>query len=140
MADFYRVNGNAGVVGDGKGFITTAIGASFIGKFPVALAGYIAASGGSAQDLRSESGVNNAIPAILSAISANVTVLAYQVEASSGGNISLLLEGAQGLASSDAGIASVVQGVVRSLTAAGNNSVDCSGSVFANRGLKLSYT
>lgn len=140
MADFYRTNGNAGVVGDGKGFVSTAIGASFIGKFPVALAGYIAASGGTAQDIRTESAVNLAIPAILSAISANVTVLAYQVEPSSGGNISLLLEGAQGLASSDSGIASVIQATVRSLSAAGNNSVDCSGSVFVNRGLKLSYT
>jgi len=140
MADFYRTNGNAGVVGDGKGFISTAIGASFIGKFPVALAGYIANTSGTAQDIRGESAVNYAIPAILNAIESNVTVLAYQVEASSGGNISLLLEGAQGLASTDAGIASVVQATVRSLTAAGNNAVDCSGSVFANRGFKLSYT
>ena len=140
MADFYRTNGNAGVVGDGKGFISTAIGASFIGKFPVALAGYIANTSGTAQDIRTESAVNLAIPAILNAIESNVTVLAYQVEASSGGNISILLEGAQGLASTDAGIATVVQSTVRSLTAAGNNAVDCSGSVFANRGFKLSYT
>jgi hypothetical protein len=139
MADFYRTNGNAGVVGDGKGFISTAIGASFIGKFPVALAGYIANTSGTAQDIRLESGVNNAIPAILSTISSNVTVLAYQVEAGSGGNISLLLEGAAGLASTDAGIATVIQGTVRSLTAAGNNAVDCSGSVFVNKGLKLSF-
>jgi len=140
MADFYRISGTAYVVGDGKGFISTAIGASFIGKFPVALAGYIANTSGTAQDIRTESGVNNAIPAILNAIESNVTVLAYQIEASSGGNISLLLEGAQGLASTDAGIASVVQATVRSLTAAGNNAVDCSGSMFTNRGFKLSYT
>jgi len=139
MADFYRINGNAGVVGDGKGFISTAIGASFIGKFPVAIAGYIANSSGTAQDLRLESGVNNAIPAILTSISSNVTVLAYQIEATSGGNISLLLEGAAGLASTDAGIATVIQNTVRSLTAAGNNSVDCSGSLFVNKGFKLSY-
>jgi hypothetical protein len=140
MADFYRINGNAGVVGDGKGFISTAIGASFIGKFPVAIAGYIANSSGTAQDLRSESGVNNAIPAILTSISSNVTVLAYQIEATTGGNISLLLEGAAGLASTDAGIATVIQNTVRSLTAAGNNAVDCSGSLFVNKGFKLSYT
>jgi hypothetical protein len=140
MADFYRINGNAGVVGDGKGFISTAIGASFIGKFPVAIAGYIANSSGTAQDLRLESGVNNAIPAILTSISSNVTVLAYQIEATSGGNISLLLEGAAGLASTDAGIATVIQNTVRSLTAAGNNAVDCSGSLFVNKGFKLSYT
>ena len=140
MADFYRVSGNAGVVGDGKGFISTAIGASFIGKFPVAMAGYIANTSGTAQDIRTESGVNNAIPAILSAIASNVTVLAYQVEATSGGNISLLLEGAAGLAATDAGIATIVQNTVRSLTAAGNNAIDCSGSVFLNRGFKLSYT
>ena len=140
MADFYRINGNAGVVGDGKGFISTAIGASFIGKFPVAIAGYIANTSGTAQDLRLESGVNNASPAILTSISSNVTVLAYQIEATSGGNISLLLEGAAGLASTDAGIATVIQNTVRSLTAAGNNAVDCSGSLFVNKGFKLSYT
>jgi len=140
MADFYRVSGNAGVVGDGKGFISTAIGASFIGKFPVALAGYIANTSGTAQDIRTESGVNNAIPAILNTIASNVTVLAYQIEATTGGNISLLLEGAAGLASTDAGIATVIQNTVRTLTAAGNNSVDCSGSLFVNKGFKLSYT
>jgi hypothetical protein len=139
MADFYRVNGSAGAVGDGKGFISTAIGASFIGKYPVALAGYIANTSGTAQDIRTESVVNLAIPAIINALESNVTVLAYQVEAGSGGNISLLLEGAAGLASTDAGIATIVQNTVRSLTAAGNNSVDCSGSVFVNRGFKLSY-
>jgi len=139
MADFYRTNGSAGAVGDGKGFVSTAIGASFIGKYPVAIAGYIANSSGTAQDIRYESNVNYAIPTILNALEANVTVLAYQVEPSSGGNISLLIEGGAGLASTDAGIATIVQNTVRTLTAAGNSSIDCSGSMFVNRGFKLSY-
>ena len=140
MADFYRTNGNVGAPGDGKGFISTAIGASFIGKFPVAVSGYIAASGGTAQDIRYESNVNYALPAILNTLEGTVTVLAYQVENGANGNISLLLEGAQGLAATDAGIASVIQAAVRQLTAAGNNSIDCSGSAFVNRGFKLSFT
>jgi hypothetical protein len=133
MADFYRTNGNAGVVGDGKGFVSTAIGASFIGKTPLAIAGYIAASGGSAQDLRTESAVNLAIPGILNALESNVTVLAYQIEPSSGGNISLLLEGASHLTASD------IQGIVRGGSPYGNNGVVATGSVFVNRGFKLSY-
>jgi len=133
MADFYRTNGNAGVVGDGKGFVSTAIGASFIGKTPLAIAGYIAASGGSAQDLRTESAVNLAIPGILNALESNVTVLAYQIEPTTGGNISLLLEGANHLTASD------IQGIVRGNSPYGNNAVDATGSVFVNRGFKLSY-
>jgi hypothetical protein len=133
MADFYRVNGNVGAPGDGKGFVSTAIGASFIGKTPLAIAGYIAASGGTAQDLRYESNVNYALPAILSTLESNVTVLAYQVENGSGGNISLLLEGANHLTASD------IQGIVRGNSPYGNNAVDATGSVFVNRGFKLSY-
>jgi len=113
MADFYRVNGNVGVVGDGKGFISTSAGASFIGKQPVALAGYIAGAGGAATDLTNELGVNLGVEGILRALSANITVLAYQIETGSGGNISLLLEGAAGYATTDAGIASAVQAIVR---------------------------
>lgn len=133
MADFYRTNGTAGAIGDGKGFVSTAIGASFIGKTPLAVAGYIAASGGSAQNLASENTVNLAIPAILNALESNVTVLAYQVEPGSAGNISLLLEGANHLTASD------VQAIVRGSSPFGNNAVDGSGSVFVNKGFKLSF-
>lgn len=143
MADFYRVNGNVGLVGDGKGFISTAAGASFIGKQPVALAGYIAGAGGTASSLASELGVNLAVEGILKAISSNVTVLAYQIEAGSGGNISLLLEGGAGLAATDATIASAVQAIVRNGGNGsgyyGNNNTDATTSLFVNRGFKLSY-
>ena len=144
MADFYRVNGNVGLVGDGKGFITTAAGASFIGKQPVALAGYIAGSGGAATDLTSELGVNLGVEGILKTLSANITVLAYQIETGSGGNISLLLEGAAGYATTDAGIASAVQAIVRNGGNGsgyyGNNSTNATTSLFVNKGFKLSYT
>ena len=133
MADFYRTNGSVGSVGDGKGFVSTAIGASFIGKTPLAVAGYIAASGGSAQDIRTENTVNLAIPGIVNVLESNVTVLAYQIEPTTGGNISLLLEGGSHLAASD------IQSIVRGGSPYGNNAVDASGSVFVNRGFKLSY-
>lgn len=143
MADFYRVNGNVGLVGDGKGFISTAAGASFIGKQPVAIAGYIAGAGGSATSLASELGVNLAVEGILKAISSNVTVLAYQIEAGSGGNISLLIEGGAGYASTDAGIATNIQNIVRNGGNGsgyyGNNLSDATTSLFVNRGFKLSY-
>ena len=144
MADFYRVNGNVGVIGDGKGFVTTAAGASFIGKFPVALAMYIASGTNSAQNLASELGVNYAVEGIFKALSANTTVLAYQVEPGSNGNISVLLEGAAGLGSTDSAIASTVQSMIRNggngAGYYGNNAVDATGSVVVNRGFKLSFT
>ena len=140
MADFYRVNGNVGLIGDGKGFISTAAGASFIGKQPVAIAGYIADGSNSAQSLANELGVNGAVEGILKAISANVTVLAYQIEAGSSGNISLLLEGAAGLSSTDAGIASAIQTIVSGNGPYGNNAIVSTGSKFVNKGFKLSYT
>ena len=126
MADFYRVSGNAGPAGSMI---------SFIGKTPLAVAGYIAASGGSAIDLRGELGVNYAVPAILNTIESNVSVLAYQIENGSGGNISLLLEGAAHFGASD------IQAIIRSAGATvGNNAVDVTGSMIAARGFKLSYT
>ena len=143
MADFYRVNGNVGAIGDGKGFISTAAGASFIGKFPVALAMYVASGAGSAQNLANELGVNLTVEGIFKAISANTTVLAYQVEAGSSGNISVLLEGAAGLGSSDAAIASTVQSMIRNggngAGFYGNNNVDATGTLVVNRGFKLSF-
>jgi len=126
MADFYRISGNAGPAGSMI---------SFIGKTPLAVAGYVAASGGSAVDLRGEVGVNYAVPAILNTLESNVTVLAYQIENGSGGNISLLLEGASHFSATD------IQGIIRSAgTTVGNNSVDVTGTMIAARGFKLSYT
>jgi hypothetical protein len=75
MADFYRVNGNVGALADGKGFVTTAVGASFIGKFPVALAMYIANGSNTAQNLAGELGVNYAVEGIFKALSANTLFL-----------------------------------------------------------------
>jgi len=144
MADFYRVNGNVGLIGDGKGFISTVAGASFIGKQPVALAGYIAGSGGAATDLTNELGVNLGVEGIMKALSSNVTVLAYQIETGTGGNISLLLEGAAGYATTDAGVATAVQNIVRNggngAGYYGNNNINATTSLFVNKGFKLSYT
>ena len=143
MADFYRVNGNVGIIGDGKGFLTTVAGASFIGKQPVAVAAVIQDSSLSKANLAGELGVNGAVEGILKALSSNVTVLAYQVETGANGNISLLLEGAAGLGTSDSAIATAVQNIIRGGGSAGlygNNNVDATGTAVVNRGLKLSYT
>lgn len=137
MADFYRVSGTAGAIGDGKGWVSTAAGASFIGKQPLALAIVIQDSSLGKANLASELDVNLAVPAIINAIEANATVLAYQVEPGSSGNLSVILEGAAGLTAAD------VQAAIRGGAPSGlygNNSVDASGTVVVNRGLKLSYT
>jgi len=143
MADFYRVNGSVGAVGDGKGFISTAAGASFIGKFPIALAIVIQDGSLNKANLQAELGVNYAVEGILKAISANTTILAYQIEANTNGNLSLLLEGAEGLSSTDAGIASIVQSMIRNggngAGYYGNNNVNASGSVVVNNGFRITY-
>ena len=142
MADFYRVNGNVGIIGDGKGFLTTVAGASFIGKQPVALAAVIQDGSLSKANLANELGVNGAVEGILKAISSNVTVLAYQIETGANGNISLLLEGSAGIGSTDAAVASTVQAIIRGGGSAGlygNNNVDATGTSVVNRGFKLSY-
>lgn len=143
MADFYRVNGSVGAVNDGKGFISTAAGASFIGKFPVALAVVIQDGSLTKANLQAELGVNYAVEGILKAIAANTTILAYQVEANTNGNLSVLLEGAEGLSSTDAGIASTVQNMIRNGGNGGgyygNNNVNASGSVVVNNGFRITY-
>ena len=127
------------LAGGGGGGNTGGSGGSSIGG----AGGNLSGAGGTASSLASELGVNLAVEGILKAISANVTVLAYQIEAGSGGNISLLIEGGAGYASTDAGIATNVQNIVRNGGNGsgyyGNNLSDATTSLFVNRGFKLSY-
>ena len=137
MADFYRVNGNAGAIGDGKGWVSTAAGASFIGKEPLALA-VVVKGAGSVTDVSNELGVNGAVADILRTISANTTVLAYQVEPVNTGNVSLILEGADGLTAST--VASMIRAGGNGAGWYGNGStIDASATLVSNRGLKISY-
>jgi hypothetical protein len=123
MADFYRKNGNAGTIGTFQ---------SFVGKNLLAIGAIIKNAGGTPQDLRTEVAVNLAVPAILQALSANVTVLAYQFENTSAGAASFLLEGAYGYANND--IRDMIRGAGAS---AGNNAVDTTGTTVTNVGFKL---
>ena len=97
MADFYRSNGTAGPIGT---FV------SFIGKTPKAFGIRVAGTAG-AKDLSSELGPNDAFQGILKAISANATVLAYQVENNSTGNVSIMIEGGDQLTAAN------IQAIIR---------------------------
>ena len=122
MADFYRVNGTAGTAGTFQ---------SFIGKTPKCFGGWIANGSNSAQNLSSEVAVNLAVPAILTALESNTTVLAYQIENVSSGNISVMLEGASHLTASD------IQGIIRGNSPYGNNAVVATGTIITDVGFKL---
>ena len=122
MADFYRTNGNAGPAGSMI---------SFIGKQPTPFAIVIQNSSLTKADLRSELGVNLAVPAILNALEGNATVLAYQVENTNTGNISVLLEGGNQLTATN------IQTILQAASPFGNNSVDGGGTAVFSTGFKI---
>ena len=84
MADFYRSNGNVSPGGLGT-FV------SFIGKTPKAFGLRVAGTTG-AKDVSAELGPQGAVQDIFKAISSNVTILGYQIENNSTGNVSIMLE------------------------------------------------
>ena len=86
MADLYRVNGNVSPAGLGT-FV------SFIGKTPKAFGLRVFGTVG-AKDISAELGPQGAVQDIFKAISANATILGYQIENNSTGNVSILMEGA----------------------------------------------
>ena len=86
MADFYRVNGTVGTLGT---FV------SLIGKQPAAYGIKLVGASGPG-NVYTETGPNDALAGIFRTISANATILAYQVEnaasASTPANVSIMLE------------------------------------------------
>jgi hypothetical protein len=136
MAEIYRTNGNVGAVGYGTSFLSTAVGASFIGKNLLALGVRVVGAAGPA-NLQAEAGVNGAVAGILRSVSANTTVLAYQLEPGTTGNLSLLLEGATHLTATD--IQNTIKGGGNGAGWYGNtNNIDASSSLVTNYGFKLS--
>ena len=125
MADFYRTNGNNGPAGS---FI------SFIGKQPTPFAIVVQSSGLTKADLRGELGVNLAVPGILQALEANVTVLGYQVENNNTGNLSVLLEGGNNFTASN------IAAIIQAGSPYGNNSVDASGTSVQAPGFRITYS
>jgi hypothetical protein len=122
MADVTRYNGDAGVVGDFINFIGANVAAFKVMVQNVAF---------SARDIRTENGPGEAIELILARVATRATVLGYQVENTSAGQISLLVEGGDWNATD-------LQANIRALgTTVGNVGVDVSGSNVSTSGYKL---
>jgi|SRR6056300_262909 len=136
MAEFTRTHGNAQQVfhiDTNNGALSGALAESA----PVNLQGpkldffKILIDDGSAVDLQAEVGTGLAVEAILENIQQTSTVAVYQVEDDTSGQISV------GIYPTGAYTASTLQTSIRTLTAAGSNSVDCSSSAVTTAGFKL---
>ena len=138
MAEFTRTHGNAQQVfhiDTGNGSLSGALAASA----PVNVTGpkldffkiIVENASNAARDLQSEVGTGLAVEAILENIQQIAGVYTYQVEDDSTGQISV------GIYPTEAYTAATLQASIRTLTAAGTNSVDCSGSDVTTGGFKL---
>jgi len=136
MAEFTRTHGNAQQVfhiDTNNGALSGALAESA----PVNLQGpkldffKLLINDGSAVDLQAEVGTGLAVEAILENIQQTSTVAVYQVEDDTSGQISVAIY------PTGAYTASTLQTSIRTLTAAGSNSVDCSSSTVADAGFKL---
>jgi hypothetical protein len=132
MAEFYRVNGN--VTPGGMGTFV-----SFIGKTPTCYGIKVAGTAG-AKDVSAELGPNDAVAGILRAISANATVLGYQIEDNSTGNISLMLEAPQTFTATN--LRDIIRTSGNGAGGYGNSSplFDAGATLVTNVGFKLAYT
>jgi hypothetical protein len=130
MADFYRTNGSVGTIGT---FV------SLIGKTPKAFGIRIAGTAGQ-KDVSGELGVNGAVQDIFKMLSANATILGYQIENNSTGNVSVLIEGGDNLS------AATVQSIIRTggngAGGYGNSSpqLDAGSTLVTDVGFKLAYS
>ena len=128
MADFYRSNGTSGSKGT---FV------SLIGKTPKAFGIRLSGTAVGGTDLTNEFGPEGAFAGILKAISSNISILAYQVENTSTGNVSILVEGGDFLTNTN------LQNIIRTggngAGGYGNSSplVDCGLTLVTDTGFKL---
>lgn len=134
MAEVTRVNGDvlSGVN------VNTAVGAlvSLGGSQPVAMALVVKNVSGTAVDIRAEANANEVIEKILQVIARSATPLYYQVENTTAGQISVMLE-----ANGGGWTAASLQTAVRALgTAVGANSIDVSGTTVTDVGFKLALS
>ena len=132
MAEFYRVNGN--VTPGGMGTFV-----SFIGKTPTCYGIKIAGTAG-AKDVSAELGPNDAVAGIFKAISANATILGYQIENNATGNVSVMIEAPDTLSATN------MQAIIRT---GGNGAggygnatpkFDAGLTLVTNVGFKLAYS
>ena len=139
MATFTRTHGNAQEVfhidtdnGSLSGALASSSPVNFTGPKLDFFKLIVENTSDAAQDLQSEVGTNGAVEAIIQEINnGGAGVYIYQVEDSSAGQISLAIY------PTGAYTTSTLQTAVRTLTAAGSNDIDCSGSDVTTGGFKL---
>ena len=126
MADFYRTNGSAGSLGS---FV------SFIGKTPKCYGIRLAGADG-ARDLTNEMSVNGALGGIFRSLSANATILAYQVENNTTANVSIMLEAPADFTATN--VRDIIRGGGNGGGWYGNTGAfDCSSTLVTDTGFKL---
>jgi hypothetical protein len=128
MADFYRSNGTSGSLGT---FV------SLIGKTPKAFGIRLSGTATGGTNLTNELGPEGAFAGVLKAISSNVTVLAYQIENNTTGNVSILVEGGDFL--SAANMQAIIRTGGNGAGGYGNSSplADCGLTLVTDVGFKL---
>tara|TARA_R100001163_G_scaffold65724_2_gene64279 strand:- start:650 stop:1072 length:423 start_codon:yes stop_codon:yes gene_type:complete len=139
MAEFTRTHGNAQQVfhidtdnGSLSGALAASAPVNFTGPKLDFFKVIIENNSNAAQDLQAEVGTNGAVEAILQKINnGGAGVYLYQVEDDSTGQISL------GIYPTAAYTTSTLQTAIRTLTAAGSNSIDCRGSDVTSGNFKL---
>ena len=139
MAEFTRTHGNAQQVfhidvsnGNLSGALAASAPVNFTGPKLDFFKAIIENNSNAAQDLQAEVGTNGAVEAILQKINnGGAGVYIYQVEDDSTGQISL------GIYPTAAYTDSTLQAAIRTLTAAGSNSIDCRGTDVTTGNFKL---
>ncbi len=139
MATFTRTHGNAQEVfhidtdnGSLSGALASSSPVNFTGPKLDFFKVIVENAGNAAQDLQSEVGTGLAVEQILETInSGSAGVYLYQVEDDSTGQISV------GIYPTVAYTAATLQTKIRTLTAAGTNTINCTGSDVTTGGFKL---
>jgi len=139
MATFTRTHGNAQEVfhidtdnGSLSGALASSSPVNFTGPKLDFFKVIVENAGNAAQDLQSEVGTGLAVEQILETInSGSAGVYLYQVEDDSTGQISV------GIYPTGAYTAATLQTKIRTLTAAGTNTINCTGSDVTTGGFKL---
>jgi hypothetical protein len=134
MAEITRTNGDV-LSGVNQ---NTAVGAlvSFNGSQPLALAIVVKNGSGTAVDIRAEGQAGESIEKILFTVLTKATITYYQIQNTTGGQISVMLE-----ANGGGWTASDLQTAIRALGASvGANTIDVTGTTVTNVGLKLALS
>jgi hypothetical protein len=114
-----------------SGLITVPVFHATLFRKPVCMAVIVKDVHNNAVDIRNELDVNEAVEAILRVVATTASILAYQVEADTTGQISLMIEGS-------AITAAQMQAAIRAMGATvGANNKDVTGSTVTDLGFKL---